>query len=146
MAHMIQLPAEILTLRDNVDLTLMSVDLSREPKRVALIALDFCELLTKWLSDDQSQAVEVARKFWSETGDDKHQEWVGKFAHVLDLDQRSHAHDRDVAMNRLVWTALNTNMEFDGYACEFLIVLGFEVGLNAEQMHGVLVKYIPGLC
>lgn len=133
---------EIRLLIENAESAIVSTGISNEPRRTALIALSFCDMLIDGLNEEQRQAVQVAHRYWDEGGGDAYQEWVKRFAQITDFDQRNKINCHDTTVNRLVWTALNTNTEFDGYACEFLVNLGAKAGLNLGQMQEVLSKYI----
>lgn len=137
--------SDIQVLTEQADAAILRAGLSGEPKRTALIALAFCDMLSDRQSEAQRQATQVARQFWAGASLDAHHERVDEYAKIIDMDQLNYVNRRDAAMNRLVWTALNTNGEFDGYACEFLINLGADAGLSASEMLGALSKHIPGL-
>lgn len=133
---------DIRLLIDSAESTILGAKLSSEPRLTALIALAFCDLLINDMNEEQRQASLVARQYWEEGIDDVHREWVERLARITDFDQRNNASGRNVVVNRLVWTALNTHPEFDGYACEFLVILGARAGLKAGQMQEALSKYI----
>lgn len=135
--------SDIQLLTERADAAILRVGSSSEPKHMALIALDFCGLLADTQNESQRHAVQVARQFWAGKNTDAHLECVNEYAEIIDSDQLNHVDRRDAAMNRLVWTALNTNGELDGYACEFLINLGVDAGLNANQMSLILSEHIP---
>jgi hypothetical protein len=136
---------DVRMLVENADAAIANVGLSSEPKRTALVGLAFCDLLVNAMNESQQRAVQAAHQFWEKGDPDGHQKWVKRFAQITDFDQRNKINGNDAAINRLVWTALNTNTEFNGYACEYLINLGAEAGLAAAQMKNILSRYIPGL-
>jgi hypothetical protein len=135
---------DIQVLTECADVAILRTGSSSEPKRMALIALAFCDLFTEKQNESQRRAVQVARQFWTGGDADDYLDCVNKYAEIIDLDQLNHVNRRDAAMNRLVWTALNANGELDGYACEFLINLGEDAGLNANQMALILSENIQG--
>jgi hypothetical protein len=49
------------------------------------------------------------------------------------------------ALDRLAWGALVTNTKLSGYACEFLVGLGQDVGVPLGTMVDIVVREIPGM-
>ena len=132
------------TLIDRLDEVLEKADLKDNFRDTALIGLAFCDLLAASLDDHQKEAVEAARNFWDGRNPDVHREFVYAFAGIIDSDMRTGTARRQAALNRIIWIALNTNTALTGYACEFLIGLGSDAGLNIQQMTDIFSEHVPG--
>jgi hypothetical protein len=137
-------PANAVELMDRIDSLLARADLGKDVRRGALVALTFCDLLIDLLDNNQRRAVEVAREFLARGHSDDHRHYVSIFANVIDADMRQGVDRRKSAINRLVWSALNTNTEFTGYATEYLVGWGEDAGLTVQAMSEVFSKYVPG--
>lgn len=142
MNHKTSLSIDVDMLRDRLDLALLDVDHINDFSRTALVALAFCDLLAEALDQHQRDAVDVARQFWAGADSGAHQKRVVEFAKIIHDDQISSADRQKSAINRLVWTALNTNTKFSAYAAEFLLGLGEAAGLDARQMEQAFAEFV----
>jgi hypothetical protein len=130
---------------DRLDEVLHDGCLEHDTRRTGLVALAFCDLLAGQLDSEQSSAVEAARRFWNGAPTDEYHRALSGFAKRVDADQKqAQANRRGAAINRLVWTALNANTGFSGLAGEFLVALGADAGLSAQEMAGALSRHVPG--
>lgn len=142
MNHKTSLSTDVDTLKDRLDLALLDIDYLNDFSRTALVALAFCDLLAESLDQRQKGAVEVARQFWAGADSGAHQQHVVEFAKIIHDDQISNTDRHKSAINRLVWTALNTNTKFSAYAAEFLLGLGDAAGLDARQMEQAFAEFV----
>lgn len=131
---------DITTLVDQLDAALADGLFDSDVQRTSIIAIELCELLLDRLSSSQRAAIVAARDYWESGVDSDRLRFVEKFAKIIDEDQRRSVESEQRAMNRLVWTALNTNTGLSSYMCEFLVELGADSGLNADQMKLVFLK------
>jgi hypothetical protein len=111
----------------------------------AMVAAGFCRLLSGDFTRSQKVALEAAYEFWGGAGEVRRLAALHEYARIIDADGRQGTDRRSAAVNRLIWSSLNSVTGFSGYTGEFLMALGSEAGLNAEQMAEVLTECIPGL-
>lgn len=127
-----------------LDEVLCAASFDNDVWRKAQIAIAFCELLTGALDERQAQAVVIAKRLWDIGDDSGHAEMVDEFAKRMDADQRTKAGAQEAAINRLSFSALNKNTGLSSYAGDFLIGLGSDAGLTANQMATVFADLVPG--
>jgi hypothetical protein len=129
---------------ERLDHVLCSASYDNDVRRKVQIALAFCELLASHLDERQSEAVAVAKRVLASGEDPRHAEMIEEFARRTDVDQRMRTPAQRAALNRLIFSALNKNTGLSSDAGDFLIGLGTDAGLAANQMASVFAELVPG--
>lgn len=127
-----------------LDEVLCAASFDNDARRKAQIAIAFSELLAGTLDAKQSEAIAVAKLLWATGDDSRHAEMVDEFAKRIDADQRTKSAVQEAAINRLVFSALSKNTGLSSYAGDFLIGLGTDAGLTANQMATIFASLVPG--
>ncbi|MEZ5546025.1 MAG: hypothetical protein R3F10_12690 [Lysobacteraceae bacterium] len=127
-----------------LDDVLVTASFDNDAWRKAQIAIAFCELISNALDSSQLDAVAHAKHFWATGDETRHAEMLEEFARKMDADARTKASAHDAAMNRLVFSALSKNTGLTSYAGDFLIGLGADAGVSADQMAQVFSELVPG--
>ena len=131
------------TLVDRLDEILTEQNVTEDFRSSALIALAFCDLLTSSLDENQKKAVEAAHMFWLGEDRGEHRKFVNEYAERISPRQIKLT-PQEVAIDRLIWCALNNNTQFSSYTGEFLLGIGEQAGLQTQQMGDILSKLVPG--
>ncbi|WNH52267.1 hypothetical protein [Stenotrophomonas oahuensis] len=126
-------------LRRQLDAALEDGALDQDVRAAALTALEFCELLSDQLDEDQRNACHAAQQFWMEGSTDARIHWLSIYSKRLD------AAGKLSDLDRLIWCSLNSNTGMSDHMAEFLVLLGRDVGLEPAEMKSVFSKHIPNL-
>ncbi|URL60127.1 hypothetical protein IM816_08635 [Luteibacter flocculans] len=91
------------------------------------------------------KAIDVAERYL--LGDSsEHMACLVEVARHMDKIVHDPAVDKaEKSLNRLIWCALVTNTELSGYACEFVVGLGEDIGLELDVMTEIVVHTVPGM-
>ena len=116
-----------------------------EFKTVPRIAIAFCKATDRPLEERQRKALYAAERFL--LGDTSlHAASLSEVANHMDRTVHDpHVSKAERSMERLVWCALVTHSELSGYACEFLVALGEDIGLDLNVMTDIVVRTVPGM-
>ena len=111
------------------------------PQFSAVASLGFCDLIRGTLSDVQKDAVDEAMSFWSGKPAPRIDSVRAEFLRAINADMQDGKKGVEERRNRLVWCALNANTPFDETFCEYLILLGADLGIPVPEMASVFAKF-----
>jgi hypothetical protein len=139
-------PASPRELIDDLDLAFTNRRISEDARNTAIVAIGFAELLRSAFDDFQKEALDVAKRFWFDGDEDGYNDHLVKFSRIVDADQKVATSSNMEAKNRIIWASLNRNTKFNGYAAEFLVLMGEKAGLTVQQMRDVIAACISDSC
>lgn len=114
-------------------------------RTIPRIAIALCNAVDTRLSMLQRRAVDTAKAYLMGDAEEHSTclEDLGQHMEATSRDQSISATEK--ALDRLAWGALVTNTKLSGYACEFLVGLGEDVGVPLDTMADIVVREIPGM-
>lgn len=116
--------------------------ISNPIRAAAIVALRFCRLVYDSLDPAQRKALAEAELYWSGQPAPRFEHYVDHFRAAITADSARQERSASVARNRLVWCTLNTNTPLDDLLCEYMIMIGLELGISVAQMKMVLESTI----
>jgi hypothetical protein len=142
------MPPSALTFKslvDKIDSILNDEAHSKDTRSTALIALALGDLIASRLDDMQREALDTARVYWQQGGNDKQRlEFIETIGTRRDKDVRDGTMRSSAGYaNQIVWTALNANTGLSGFAGEFLVEIGTGAGLSPSQIESAFCKGLP---
>ncbi|WP_157489509.1 MULTISPECIES: hypothetical protein [unclassified Lysobacter] len=130
-------------LYEHIDAVLSTGYFDENTSLVPQAAIAFCRLLWDSLDATQRDGVAAAQNFLNGK-EESYAIQLNVFSRRIDQDPSLSEGGRPVALNRLVWTALNANTGLSDLAGEFLVELGLAAGLSPEQIATVFADLVPG--
>jgi hypothetical protein len=124
-------------LLDQLDRKLESGMLDADLRASASVALGLCELAKGQFNEEQTMALDVARRWLSGGGETDREHWRHVFARKVVMGHPLPAADR------LVLCAVNAGSGVDIFKAEFLAGLGSDLGQNATEIASAFSREIP---
>lgn len=121
-----------------LDAALEDDHMADNARAASLVALGLCTLAHDAFDDEQSKAIEAARRWLLDGDEGERARWRRIIVDKVSMEAPLPATDR------IILFALNPPPGLDGYNAECLAYLGEDIGLNPTQIAGVFSEHVPG--
>ena len=105
-----------------------------DTRAIPSLAIDLCALIRDELSEDQNAGLKAARAYLESGDEELSDASMAVLAVRVGRPYPATSSQRVIAIDRLVWIALNRHGELSGYTLEFTLSIAEEAGISPEMM------------
>ncbi|WP_079521306.1 MULTISPECIES: hypothetical protein [Rhodanobacteraceae] len=118
------------------------VESPTDMRSLPLIACHLCRTINDFLTDDQRLALTAALQYLSVGETVEADRWISCLAQRVGRPYPPHVIQKEVAIERLLWIALNRATNLSGYALDFTLGVAEQAGVSLGDMSNAVQRMV----